>query len=97
MPRLARRWPVDASHCLLFDGRRHLQDRGGLELPVWRRGWPLASGVIDLVLGVLIWMELPESALWVIGLYVGINLVFRGVHWIALGLGSKSLPRPATH
>ena len=58
-------------------------------------GWPLASGVIDLVLGVLIWMELPESALWVIGLYVGINLVFRGVHWIALGLALKALPRTA--
>jgi uncharacterized membrane protein HdeD (DUF308 family) len=56
-------------------------------------GWPLASGVIDLLLGVLIWMELPASALWVIGLYVGISLVFRGAHWIALGVALKSLPK----
>jgi uncharacterized membrane protein HdeD (DUF308 family) len=55
-------------------------------------GWSLASGVIDLLLGVLIWMELPASALWVIGLYVGINLVFRGANWIALGVALKALP-----
>jgi uncharacterized membrane protein HdeD (DUF308 family) len=59
-------------------------------------GWSLASGVIDLILGIMIWQELPTSALWVIGLFVGINLVFRGVDWIALGLALRALPRPAT-
>jgi uncharacterized membrane protein HdeD (DUF308 family) len=58
-------------------------------------GWPLASGIIDLILGVLIWQEWPESALWVIGLFLGINLVFRGINWIALGLALRALPRPA--
>ena len=38
-------------------------------------GWPLASGVIDLILGVLIWLQWPASAMWVIGLFVGISLV----------------------
>ncbi len=56
-------------------------------------GWSLAGGIIDLVLGVMIWQEWPESALWVIGLFLGINFIFRGVHWIALGLAVKSLPR----
>jgi uncharacterized membrane protein HdeD (DUF308 family) len=60
-------------------------------------GWTLASGIIDLILGVLIWQEWPTSALWVIGLFVGINFVFRGIIWIALGLSLRSLPgrRPA--
>ena len=49
-------------------------------------GWPLVSGVIDLILGVLIWLEWPVSALWVLGLFVGISLVFRGFNWIGLGL-----------
>lgn len=57
-------------------------------------GWPLASGIIDLILGLMIWQEWPASALWVIGLFLGINLVFRGVNWIALGLGLRALPRP---
>lgn len=56
-------------------------------------GWPLASGVIDVVLGILIWQELPASALWVVGLFVGISMVFRGVNWVALGLALRSMPR----
>jgi uncharacterized membrane protein HdeD (DUF308 family) len=57
--------------------------------------WALVSGVIDVVLGLLIWHDLPASALWVIGLFVGINIVFRGINWIALGLALRSLPRSA--
>jgi uncharacterized membrane protein HdeD (DUF308 family) len=53
-------------------------------------GWPLVSGIIDLVLGVLIWMEWPASALWVLGLFVGISLVFRGFYWIGLGVALRS-------
>ncbi len=55
-------------------------------------GWPLASGIIDVLLGVLIWQDWPESGLWVVGLYVGISLLFRGINWIALGLAVRALP-----
>jgi len=55
-------------------------------------GWPLVSGVIDLILGILIWQEWPASAFWVIGLFVGISLVFRGVNWIGVGLAFRALP-----
>jgi uncharacterized membrane protein HdeD (DUF308 family) len=58
-------------------------------------GWALVGGAVDLVLGVLIWQEWPASELWVIGLFLGINLLFRGFSWIALGLALRSLPRPA--
>ena len=58
-------------------------------------GWTLVSGILDLILGILIWMEWPESALWVLGLFLGITLIFRGVNWIALGFGLRSLPRDA--
>jgi uncharacterized membrane protein HdeD (DUF308 family) len=56
-------------------------------------GWPLVSGVIDVILGVMIWLEWPASALWVIGLFVGISLVFRGFNWIGLGVALRTLPR----
>jgi len=59
-------------------------------------GWPLVSGAIDVILGVLIWQGWPASALWVIGLFVGISLVFRGFNWIGLGLALRALPRPGT-
>ena len=68
-------------------------------------GWPLVSGLIDLLLGVLIWLQWPASAMWVIGLFVGISLLFRGSNWIALGMalrahrrtdaGSAAIPAPA--
>jgi uncharacterized membrane protein HdeD (DUF308 family) len=49
-------------------------------------GWPLVSGVIDLLLGVLIVLGWPGSSLWALGLFVGIALLFRGLNWIGLGL-----------
>ena len=55
-------------------------------------GWILVSGVIDLALGVLIWLEWPGSAFWVLGLFLGISLVFRGFNWIGLGLAAREQP-----
>jgi uncharacterized membrane protein HdeD (DUF308 family) len=59
-------------------------------------GWVLSSGIIDFILGVMIWQEWPASALWVIGLFVGISLLFRGFNWIALGVTVRTLPRTGT-
>ena len=56
-------------------------------------GWALASGLIDLVLGILIWHELPASAFWVVGMFVGISLIFRGFNWLALGLALRTIPK----
>jgi uncharacterized membrane protein HdeD (DUF308 family) len=41
-------------------------------------GWVLLNGVITLVLGILIWREWPEAAYWVIGVFVGIDMLFDG-------------------
>lgn len=56
--------------------------------------WLLLSGVIDIVLGVLIWRELPWSGLTIIGLLVGISAIFRGVSWLMLGFTLKQVPKP---
>jgi len=56
-------------------------------------GWTLFSGLLDVILGVLIWEGWPESAFWVLGMFLGINLIFRGVNWIALGFALRGLPR----
>jgi uncharacterized membrane protein HdeD (DUF308 family) len=63
------------------------------------RGWTAVSGVITLFLGVSIWQGWPESSLWVIGLFVGIELVFSGWSLVVLGLTVKAVapaPAPAT-
>lgn len=41
-------------------------------------GWILASGLLTLALGVLILAALPGAASWVLGVLVGIELLFTG-------------------
>jgi uncharacterized membrane protein HdeD (DUF308 family) len=55
-------------------------------------GWPwvLLNGAVDLLLGILIWTEWPGSSLWVIGLFVGIDLLFHGWSWIILALSVRT-------
>jgi uncharacterized membrane protein HdeD (DUF308 family) len=43
-----------------------------------------------LVLGGLILAQWPASGLWVIGLFVGIDLIFYGFAWIALAAGLRT-------
>jgi len=52
-------------------------------------GWMLFNGIVSLILGGLIFMEWPESSLWVIGLFVGIDLLITGWLWVILGLSAK--------
>jgi uncharacterized membrane protein HdeD (DUF308 family) len=60
--------------------------------PGW--GWVLAGGIIDVILGLMIWRRLPESAIWVIGLFVGITMLYNGATWIALALSIHEVPAP---
>jgi uncharacterized membrane protein HdeD (DUF308 family) len=41
-------------------------------------GWLLFGGIVTVILGILIWTQWPGSGLWVLGLLVGINLLFTG-------------------
>ncbi len=59
--------------------------------PNW--GWALASGVIDLLLGVMIWLEWPWSGLVVIGIFLGIQMIFHGWFWVMLALGVRKILR----
>ena len=61
-------------------------------------GWMLFSAVVDIVLGVMIIAGLPGSAIWVLGLLVGINLLFTGVALITAAIyceGANTPPAPA--
>jgi uncharacterized membrane protein HdeD (DUF308 family) len=58
-------------------------------LPGW--GWEAADGLISFVLGILVLAQWPASGLWVIGLFIGIDLIFYGGAWIALALGLRGI------
>src|SRR5258705_3852274 len=52
-------------------------------------GWLIFSGLIAIAAGALIAFQLPSSATWVLGLLVGINLVFTGWSFVFLALGTR--------
>jgi uncharacterized membrane protein HdeD (DUF308 family) len=54
-----------------------------------RWGWMLASGIVDLGLGVLLLVGLPGTALWALGLLLGINLIFGGWALIFMALHAR--------
>jgi uncharacterized membrane protein HdeD (DUF308 family) len=51
----------------------------------------LLSGIVDLVLGGMIFLGLPSSAAWAIGLLVGINMIFGGFALIAMAMQARNL------
>jgi uncharacterized membrane protein HdeD (DUF308 family) len=66
-----------------------------LTAPFHNWGWLLLNGVINVVLGVLIWRQWPVSGLWVIGLFVGIDMLFNGWSLVMLSLTARTLPEHA--
>jgi len=54
-----------------------------------RWGWMLTGGIMDLIVATIIVAGLPGSALWAIGLLVGINLLFGGATLIGVALAAR--------
>jgi uncharacterized membrane protein HdeD (DUF308 family) len=54
-------------------------------------GWLLFDGIASLVLGGLIWAGWPSTAVWALGLLVGIDLLMGGVSLLLIGLGAGAV------
>jgi uncharacterized membrane protein HdeD (DUF308 family) len=63
-----------------------LEHRSGLS---GRWGWMLASGFLDVFLGVILLLGLPGTALWALGLLIGINMLFGGWALILMALHAR--------
>ncbi len=63
------------------------------KMPRW--GWWLLNGVIALVLGILILMHWPAASLFIIGLFVGIDLLISGITYIMLALAAHTFTKVA--
>jgi uncharacterized membrane protein HdeD (DUF308 family) len=59
--------------------------------PLPGAGWLVFDGVVTLILAVMIWRAWPSSAGWVIGLLVGISMLFSGTSRLAISLAARSL------
>jgi len=60
-----------------------------ISLPDW--GWHVLNGIITLLLGFLVLAQWPLTGLWVIGMFVGVELLFYGVAWVALALHLRAM------
>jgi uncharacterized membrane protein HdeD (DUF308 family) len=59
-----------------------------LRFPTWP--WVLFNGVVDLILSAVILSGWPGSSLWVIGVFVGIDLLLHGWSWVILALTART-------
>jgi uncharacterized membrane protein HdeD (DUF308 family) len=57
--------------------------------------WVIVSGIVTLLLGLVILWHWPVSGLYILGIFLGVDLVITGASWIgvALGLNSQKSPR----
>ncbi len=51
--------------------------------------WMLVSGIVDLILAGIILLGLPGTAVWALGLLVGINMLFGGAALIAMAFAAR--------
>jgi uncharacterized membrane protein HdeD (DUF308 family) len=63
-----------------LEHRRELSER-------W--SWLLVSGLMDILIAAIIIAGLPGSALWAVGLLVGLNLLFGGATLIGVALAAR--------
>ncbi|MBV8154501.1 MAG: DUF308 domain-containing protein [Candidatus Eremiobacteraeota bacterium] len=61
-----------------------------LQFPYY--GWVAFNGLVTVALGVMLWMQWPISAVWFLGMAVGINLIFAGITWSSIAFKLKNLP-----
>lgn len=52
-------------------------------------GWVFFNGLVTFILGFLIYSGWPVSGLWVIGMFIGIDIILSGWSWIILSLTAR--------
>ena len=75
---------------LVFEGVFRIVAAIAARYPHW--GWVMFNGIISLILGIMIWRQWPYSGLWVIGLFVGIEMLLNGWSLVMLSLTGRRLP-----
>jgi uncharacterized membrane protein HdeD (DUF308 family) len=62
--------------------------------PNW--GWVLASGIVGILLSFLLLANTPVTALWLLGVLLGIQLITEGAALAALAWGARQMDAPQT-
>ena len=54
-------------------------------------GWTLFSGLLTLFTGAII-LASPDSPFWVLGLFLGVDILFQGVNYLTFAAAIKQIP-----
>lgn len=65
---------------------------GMMKFPRW--GWSVFSGVVSVVLGITLLVQLPVSSIWFIGFAIGVDLIVDGASLIGFATAINILPKP---
>lgn len=57
--------------------------------PIDGWGWMLFSGVVSIILGIMIWRRWPASSVVIIGVLIGIKLIFAGTAMAMMGWAAR--------
>lgn len=68
--------------------------RIGMAIQMRKHGswvWPLLGGIVTILLGVMILSQWPISGLWVIGLFVAVELIVNGWSYLFVALAARKV------
>jgi uncharacterized membrane protein HdeD (DUF308 family) len=57
--------------------------------------WVLVDGIITLLLGLMIYLQWPSSAVWAIGVLVGVSMIISGLTRVMLSLAVRKVAAAA--
>lgn len=77
---------------LLVGGAFRMVSSALLRFEQW--GWIFFNGLVTFILGILIYSEWPVSGLWVLGMFIGIDMILSGWSWILLSLSARPHSTP---
>ena len=66
---------------------------GMMKFPRW--GWSVFSGIVSLVLGIMLLVQMPVSSIWFIGFAIGVDLICDGASLVGFGTAIHQVfPKP---
>lgn len=77
---------------LLIGGLFRMLTSAILRFEQW--GWVFFNGLITFILGLMIYADWPVSGLWIIGMFVGIDMILSGWSWVILALTARPRSNP---
>lgn len=68
---------------------------GMMKFPRW--GWSVFSGLVSLVLGIMLLVQMPVSSIWFIGFAIGVDLIVDGASLVGFATAIHTLPTSKTY